>query len=159
VQAANETQFGTWGCLLAGATVTIHAAGWLEGGLSVSYEKLITDIDVLQMVAELCANTSADTPEIAMDALADVQPGGHFFGTQHTMDRYQTAFYEPIASDLTNFGTWAERGAIDTNTRATGIWKDILANFKAPPMDGDRVAGLDDYIRKGTAAGGAAPES
>ena len=33
-------------------TVCIHAAGWLEGGLSVSYEKLITDLEALQTIAE-----------------------------------------------------------------------------------------------------------
>ncbi|MBT8413875.1 MAG: trimethylamine methyltransferase family protein, partial [Boseongicola sp.] len=90
VQAAGETQFGLWGCLMAGATVTIHAAGWLEGGLTVSYEKLITDIEILQMVAELCAETPATDAEIGLDALAEVAPGGHFFAAGQTMSRYQT---------------------------------------------------------------------
>ena len=107
-QAANETQFATWGCLLAGATVILHAAGWLEGGLTVSYEKLITDMEVLQMVAELCSGPQANPADIGMDALADVEPGGHFFATQHTMDRYKTAFYEPLIADWSNFGQWTE---------------------------------------------------
>lgn len=155
VQAANETQFGTWGCLMAGATVIIHAAGWLEGGLTVSYEKLITDMEVLQMVAELCTQTDLD---LAADALADVQPGGHFFGTPHTMDRYKTAFYEPLAHIADNFGTWTERGAVDTTTRATAIWQDILTK-PGPAIDQDRAAALDDFVAKRTAAGGAPPES
>ena len=159
VQAANETQFGTWGCLMAGATVVIHSAGWLEGGLTVSYEKLVTDVEVLNMVAEMCAATPAGDAEIAMEALADVQPGGHFFGTQHTMDRYQTQFYEPVVHDFANFGTWRERGSIDTNARATGVWKGILENFKAPAVDQQRVVDLHASIRKMTEAGGAEPES
>lgn len=155
VQAANETQFGTWGCLLSGATVVIHAAGWLEGGLTVSYEKLITDIEVLQMTAELCAATDLD---LATDALAEVAPGGHFFATQHTMERYQTAFYEPLAHIADNFGTWTERGSVDANTRATAIWQDILTK-PGPAIDGNRCAALAEFIAKRTSQGGAPPES
>ncbi|AAV93880.1 trimethylamine methyltransferase family protein [Ruegeria pomeroyi] len=158
-QAANETQFGLWGCLLAGATVTIHAAGWLEGGLTVSYEKIITDLEVLQMVAELCAGTPATDADIALDALREVPPMGHFFGAAHTMARYQTQFYEPLVGDWSNFGQWSERGAVDANHRATGIWRGIVDNFEPPPMDPDRVAALQDFIARRTAEGGAPPES
>jgi trimethylamine--corrinoid protein Co-methyltransferase len=158
-QAANETQFGLWGCLLAGATVVIHAAGWLEGGLTVSYEKLITDLEVLQMVAEMCHDTAAGEAEIALDALAEVGPAGHFFGASHTMERYQTEFYQPLVADWSNFGTWTERGSQTASQRATGIWQDILARNARPAMDGARVEALAAYIETGTARGGAAPES
>ena len=87
VQGANETQLGLWGCLLAGSTVVLHAAGWLEGGLTISYEKLITDVEVLQIVAELCAGARAGADEIGLDALAEVQPSGHFFAAGQTMAR------------------------------------------------------------------------
>lgn len=159
VQAANETQFGTWGCLLAGATVVIHAAGWLEGGLTVSYEKLITDLEILQMVAELCTETPADAADIGLAALEDVQPGGHFFGTPHTMERYQTAFYEPLIGDLANFGTWQERGSKDATTRATEMWKQIVAEAAGPSVDETALAHLRDDIRRKSDAGGAPPES
>jgi len=158
-QAAHETQFALWGCLLAGATVVIHAAGWLEGGLTVSYEKLITDMEVLQMVAEMCAETAAGEAEIGLDALAEVAPGGHFFATQQTMQRYQTEFYEPLVADWSNFGTWTERGAVDATTRATGIWQRILAEDPGPTVSPDRVAGLQDFIARRSAEGGAPPES
>jgi trimethylamine--corrinoid protein Co-methyltransferase len=159
VQAANETQFGTWGCLMAGATVIIHAAGWLEGGLTVSYEKLITDLEVLQMVAELCAAGETVGADLGLDAIADVQPSGHFFGTPHTMERYQTEFYEPLVADYANYGTWQERGEIDANTRATGVWQDILARPNPVKTDDQAVGDLKDYIAKATKAGGAAPVS
>ncbi len=158
-QAANESQFGLWGCLMAGASVVIHSAGWLEGGLTVSYEKIITDLEVLQMVAELCAGTPATDADIALDALREVQPSGHFFGAGHTMERYQTQFYEPLVGDWSNFGTWTERGAVDADNRATGIWRNIVDNFEAPSHDPDRVAGLQDFIARRTEQGGAAPES
>ena len=159
VQAASETQFGLWGCLTAGATVVIHAAGWLEGGLTVSYEKLITDVEVLQMVAELCTQTACAESDIALDALAEVAPGGHFFGAAHTMERYQTAFYEPLIGDLSNFGTWQENGAVETTARATEKWQSILADSPGPDVDGEALARLQAYIRRKTDAGGAPPES
>lgn len=160
VQAANENQMGLWGCLMAGATVVIHSAGWLEGGLSVSYEKLITDAEVLNMVAELCAGAQAGSDEIGFNnAIAEVAPSGHFFATSQTMERYATEFYEPIVHDYANFGTWTERGAQDASMRATAVWKDILRNSPAPSADTERVTALREDIERRTAAGGAPPES
>ncbi|MDJ0631272.1 MAG: trimethylamine methyltransferase family protein [Rhodobacter sp.] len=160
VQAANENQFGLWGCLLAGATVIIHSAGWLEGGLTVSYEKLVTDAEVLNMVAELCAGAQAGTDEIGFEnALAQVEPSGHFFAAPQTMERYNTEFYEPIVHDYANFGTWTERGARDATTRATDVWKSILAADTRPAVDPVRVEALRAFIEKRTAEGGAPPES
>ena len=156
-QAANETQFGLWGNLLAGATVIIHAAGWLEGGLTVSYEKIITDLEVLQSVAELCVPTPADADARGLSALAEVQPGGHFFGSAHTMARYQTEFYAPLVHDFANFGTWEERGGETATERATGIWQRILAEESRPATDPDKVAAMTDYIARKTEAGGAPP--
>ena len=159
VQAANENQLGLWGCILAGATVVIHSAGWLEGGLTVSYEKLICDVEVLNMVAELCAGAQAGASEIGFDAVAEVQPSGHFFAAAQTMARYQTEFYEPVVHDYANFGTWEERGAEDASTRATKVWQSILANDTGPVVDPERADALKAYIARQSAAGGAPPES
>ncbi len=160
VQAANENQLGLWGCLMAGATVIIHSAGWLEGGLTVSYEKIITDVEVLNMIAEICAGAQAGADEIGFDsALSHVDPSGHFFSAPQTMARYNTEFYAPIVHDYANFGTWTERGAQDASTRATQVWQDILAKDVRPEVDGARLEALQDYIAKRTAAGGAPPES
>lgn len=154
-QAANETQMGTWGCLLGGATVVIHAAGWQEGGLTVGYEKLITDMEGVQMIADLCRDYQGKTDDIGLDAIAGIDPGGHFFGCDHTMARYRTEFYEHIVADLSNFGTWTENGAIDAHERATGVWKSILEQGNRPEIDQDRVEALKSYISKRTAEGGA----
>ena len=160
VQAANENQFGLWGCFMAGATVVIHSAGWLEGGLTVSYEKLITDVEVLNMVAELCAKKQAGTDEIGFDtSLGQVAPGGHFFATSQTMERYKTEFCEPIVHDYSNHGTWRDRGANDASSRATEVWKAILADSTGPAVDGVKLGALQDFIAKRTAEGGAPPES
>ena len=160
VQAANENQFGLWGCLLAGATVIIHSAGWLEGGLTVSLEKLVTDAEVLNMIAEMCAGAKAGADEIGLEnAFPHVAPSGHFFAAPQTMDRYNTEFYEPIVHDYANFGTWEERGAQDASTRATAVWQKALEDHRPVAFDPDRRAALRAFIDKRSAEGGAPPES
>ncbi len=159
VQGANETQLGLWGCLLAGASVVIHSAGWLEGGLTISYEKMITDVEVLQIVAELCAGAQAGDGEIGLDALAEVQPSGHFFAAGQTMKRYRTEFYEPIVSEMKTFGTWEHEGSVDATARATSVWESILAQPPKPDVDLDRIAEMRDFAAKRTSEGGAPPES
>ena len=156
-QAAHETQLSLWGSVLAGATVCIHAAGWLEGGLSFSYEKMITDLEVLQSIAEMCSTVPADDDAIGFDAIAEVAPGGHFFAAQHTMSRYQAAFYNPLVADLSNFGTWTEQGGIDATQRAKAVWQRTLQNFRPPAS----TAGGDDrlaaFLARRSRAGGAPP--
>lgn len=157
-QGATETVNALWAALLAQATVTVHTAGWLEGGLAFGYEKFILDIEALQTLAELSRPAAADTAALAFDAIAEVQPGGHFFAAQHTMERYQTAFYAPLVADLSNFGLWTENGAQTADQRATAVWQKTLADF-TPPAACDGVAErLAAYISDRTRAGGMAPE-
>ena len=158
-QAANETQMGLWASVLAGATVLIHSAGWLEGGLTFSYEKMITDLEALQTIAELCADTPADADAIGFDAIAEVTPGGHFFSTAQTMARYRNAFYEPLVADLSNFGNWTEAGSKTATERAQGVWRKILAEYRAPPRSEEIDAVLAPFIARRTSEGGAPPVS
>ena len=155
-QAANETQLSMWGAVLAGCTMLVHAAGWIEGGLTLSYEKLITDLETLQVFAELCAPTPCEEPDLAFEALREVPPGGHFFGAAHTLERYQTAFYEPMIADWSNFGTWSERGSKDASTRANEAWQALLAEQPKSILPTERVEALDGFIARRTAEGGCA---
>ncbi|MEY5037515.1 MAG: hypothetical protein RL472_621 [Pseudomonadota bacterium] len=141
-QGATETVNALWAAMLAQATVTVHAAGWLEGGLSFGYEKFILDVEALQTLAELCRPAAADTAALAYDAIAEVAPGGHFFAAQHTMERYQTAFYAPLVADLSNHGLWVEQGAQTADQRATAIWQRVLQDFTAPTA----CAGIQDRL-------------
>lgn len=156
-QGAMETVNGLWGALMAQATLTVHAAGWLEGGLSFGYEKFITDVEALQMLAEMCFKPSGDAPEIGFEALADVQPGGHFFATQHTMDRYAEAFYAPLNAELTNYGSWEAAGAQTADQRATAVWEGLLQDFTPPPSGAAVADRLAVYIEQKSKEGGAPP--
>lgn len=155
MQAAQETTHTLWGAMLSQATLVVHAAGWLEGGLSFGYEKFICDIEALQTLAEMCARP--DPADMGLDALAEVPPGGHFFAAAHTMARYDSAFYAPLVSDLSNFGQWTENGALRADQRATSIWQRILADFQPPPHGAEADERLTGFIAARTAAGGAAP--
>ncbi len=155
MQGATENNMGLWGACLANATLTIHAAGWLEGGLSFGYEKFINDIEALQIIAEMCTGPVANAAEIGFDALKEVPPGGHFFATQHTMDRYRDAFYVPLVADLQNYGAWKEAGAQTSAMRATGIWQRVLADYSQPSSGAEAAERLAPYIVQKTREGGA----
>jgi trimethylamine---corrinoid protein Co-methyltransferase len=154
-QAAYESVFSLWGAIQGGGNLMMHAAGWLEGGLRCSYEKTILDIDLLQMVAEFLTPLDLSEEALAIDAIRDVGPGGHFFGTQHTQDRYKTAFYSPIISDWRNFETWAEAGSPTAIEKANRVWKERLASYEEPYMDPAIREELDAFVDKRRSEGGA----
>lgn len=158
-QSAYETMMNMFGALQGGANMIIHAAGWLESGLSASLEKFVIDIDVLQMVAESFQPIDTTDAEIALDAIAGVDPGGHFFGTAHTLERYRSAFYEPIVFDRSNFERWQEEGSLTAPERANRLWKSMLESFEPPPLDAAVVAELEDFVARRTSEGGALPRS
>ncbi|MEP4432699.1 MAG: trimethylamine methyltransferase family protein, partial [Hyphomicrobiales bacterium] len=155
MQAANETNMALWGGLMANATVLVHAAGWLEGGLTFGYEKFINDIEAVQTLAEMNEMPGATKADIGFEALKDVEPGGHFFATQHTMDRYEEAFYAPLVADLSNFGTWEAAGAQRSDQRATAMWKQVLNDFKAPASSEGAAERLASFIERRIGEGGA----
>ncbi len=148
-----------FGAVLGGCNVLLHAAGWLEGGLTASKEKFILDVEVLQTLAETFQPLVVDDDEIGLGAIAETPPGGHFFGGEHTLARYRTAFYEPLVSDWANFGQWTEEGSRDATQRANEIWKQVLAEFEPPPLDDAIAAELAEFVERRTAEGGAPPES
>ena len=101
-QAGYESQMSIWSAVLGGAHLLYHGAGWMEGGLTASFEKIVLDVEMLQMMAVTIAPADVTTAEIdeGVAAIADVATGGHFFGSPHTLARYETAFYEPLDLEL-----------------------------------------------------------
>ena len=158
-QGTYETMISLFGAVLGGCNLLVHAAGWLEGGLTASKEKLVLDVEVLQVLAESFQPVVVDDEEIGLDAIAETPPGGHFFGGAHTLQRYRTAFYEPLVSDWSNYGQWTEAGSRDATQRANETWKRILAEFDPPPLDEAIAEELGEFVARRTAEGGAHPES
>ena len=147
-QAAYESQMSLWGSVMGGAHLINHAAGWLEGGLTASFEKLIIDAEMLQMMAEYLRPIELSDDELALDAIAEVDPGGHHFGTAHTLQRYESAFYDPIISSRENFESWQEAGSKDAAARANTIWKQMLKDYEQPPLDAAIDEALVDYVER-----------
>ena len=141
-QAGYESVFSLWGAIMGGANMVYHGAGWMEGGLHASPEKMVIDADLLQMVATFLQPLIVDDATMAVEAIAEVGPGGHFFGTQHTQDRYRDAFYRPMISDWRNYESWAEAGGKTATERANAIWKGLLAEYEPPPID----PGIDEAL-------------
>ena len=153
-QAAYESQMAIWGALMGGAHLLNHAAGWMHGGLTASFEKLILDAEMLQMMDAYFEPMIVDEATLALDAIREVGPAGHFFGAAHTMSRYETAFYAPLVSNWDNHGTWVERGSVTARDRANTIWKQMLADYEEPTLDIAIRDELDDYVERRKAEGG-----
>ncbi len=156
-QSMWETSNSLWAAVQSGSHMVYHAAGWLEGGLVASPEKFIMDCEVLQMIQRYFEPETYATgvDDIALDAIKDVGSSGHFFGIQHTQDRYSTAFYQPYLADWRNFEAWEAAGATWTAERAHKMFKEIVDSFEAPPMDPGRRDELADFVARRKAEGGA----
>ncbi len=142
--------------LYGGANLLMHAAGWVESGLCTSYEKFVLDCEVVQSFAHVFEPIPVTGNALAVDEIAEVGPGGHFFGTPRTIATYETAFYQPLISSTQNYGAWMEAGGRSAAERATLIWQEALRVFEEPALDAGIAEALDEFVAKRRSAGGAA---
>ena len=154
-QAAYESQMALWGAITGGAHLIEHAAGWMHGGLTASYEKLILDAEMLQMMQAWMEPMATDDAALGLDAIAEAGPGGHFFGTAQTMGSYQTAFHQPMLSNWDNYPNWLEKGSEEAPRRANRIWKEVIAAYDEPKLDEAKAEALAAYVARRKAEGGA----
>ncbi len=126
----------------------LHAAGWLEGGLISGYEKFVLDHETLAMAARLAGGISLEDEEFAWDAYEEVEPGGHFLGSAHTIRHYETAFYQHSVFNMDNFEKWEAEGSIDSYKRANGVWKRMLADYQPPTIDAGKKDALLDFVAR-----------
>ena len=143
-EAANTLQNG----LMAGVNFMLHTAGWQEGGLAMGYEKFIMDCDQAGMMAVFAEGVDMSENGQALDALADVGPGAHFLGCEHTQKNFQTAFYRSEVADNNSYEQWVEDGSLSAEDRAAKIYKTMLAEYKLPELDPDIDARLLKYIEE-----------
>ncbi len=156
-QAAYESAQTIMPTILGGVNFTLHAAGWLEGGLVSSYEKLVMDADQLGMMQVLAGGVDLSENGQALSAIREVGPGNHFLGCAHTRENFETAFYRSSIADNNSFEQWLAEGEKSAEQRANTLWKQLLAEYEAPPLDpaidealqafiGERKAALPDGI-------------
>jgi trimethylamine--corrinoid protein Co-methyltransferase len=154
-QAAYESVFSLWGAIMGGVNFLMHGAGWMEGGLQASFEKMALDAELLSMVAEFLRPLRVEEPDLALDAMREVGPGGHFFGAEHTQSRYRTAFFPPTISDWRNFETWREAGSPTAVDAAERIVAERLRDYAPPPFEPERREALEAFVGRRKAEGGA----
>jgi trimethylamine--corrinoid protein Co-methyltransferase len=154
-QAAYESVFSLWGLTMGGGNFIMHGAGWLEGGLVAGFEKFVLDCDLIQMVMEFLQPLEMTEDALAVEAIREVGPGGHFFGAQHTLARYANAFYAPIVSDWRNNQQWLAAGKPEAPQRAHAVYKQALADYQPPPIDPAIRDELNAFVDRRIRDGGA----
>ena len=147
-QAAWESQNSLWSAVMGYGNMIKHSGGWLEGGLCASFEKLIIDVELMQMMVQFLQPIKVGEQELAIETIKSVGAGGHFFGTEHTIERYKTAFYAPLVADWSNFETWQEKGEKTAAQRAHLLYKKILEQYTPPELDPAIRESLHDYAAK-----------
>jgi trimethylamine--corrinoid protein Co-methyltransferase len=142
-QAAYESANTLQPTILAGVNFVLHAAGWLEGGLAIGYEKFVLDNDQLGMAHTFVKGVDLSANGQALDAIRENTPGQHFLGTAHTLANFDQAFYRSPVADNSSYEQWLEDGSKDAPQRANAIWKKTLAQYEAPPID----EAIDEELR------------
>ena len=151
-QAMAEGTMSMLAAIHCGANFVMHSAGFLDGLLSMSYEKFMMDADLCGALHAYLDGVAVDDNALALDAFAEVGPGGHFFGCRHTMGNYLTAFRESETADNEPFEKWEAAGSEDAARRANRQWKKVLAEFEPPPLDTATLAALEDFVARRKAA-------
>jgi len=147
-QAAYESANTLQAAAMAGVNFMLHTAGWLEGGLSMSYEKFIMDVDQANMMAVLLRGVDMSENGQAMDAIREVGPGTHFLGAGHTLTNFESAFYTSTIADNNSFEQWEQEGEKDAAQRANAIWKKMLEEYQPPAMDSSTDEALLEFIKR-----------
>ena len=156
-QSATESTIAVWGAVMGGVNLLLHGAGWLEGGLLTSFEKMVIDADLLNMVTAMLQPVTIDDAALAVEAIAEVGPAGHFFGTQHTQDRYETEHFQPMVSSWSNFEMWDEAGRVESHQRAETLARTLIDAHVEPLMADDQRMALDDFVARRVTEGGVEP--
>ena len=147
-QATYESEMSLWACFTAHTNLLYHAAGWMEGGLTASFEKFVLDAELIGMLAETVKPFEITEDTLAFDAIADIPTGGQFFDHPHTLARYKDAFYEPMLSDWRNYEVWEQDGARIATERATAIWQQALSQYQQPEMDAAQAEKIAEFVAK-----------
>lgn len=152
-QAMQESSDSMTTALLAGSDIVFHAAGWLEGGLTMGYEKYVMDLDRCGMMCRMTQGLSIDNNQLGREAYSQSSPGGNFLSTAHTLSNFETVNYKStLLSDTQSYEQWTETGSLDASQRATKVWKEMLEQYQPPDLDPAVDEALRAYISRRKAA-------
>ena len=152
--SGQESANSVFAAMASGANLLMHAAGWVEGGLCTSYEKFVLDCEIVQSMMQMLQPVEMAPGDFAFGEIAEVGPGGHFFGTERTIATFETAFYRPLVSITQNYGAWMEAGGKSASERAAGIWQEALNTYEEPVLDADIREELSAFVARRREHGG-----
>ena len=147
-QAGYESFNTLIAAFLAGTNVCWQSAGWLEGGLVTSFEKFAADCEILDLLQRQFAPLEVDEASLAFDAHVEVGQGGHFFGAQHTLERFRECFWRPTVASTENFERWKKNGSLDHAARASRRWRELLEQYERPPLDEAVEEELVEFVER-----------
>jgi trimethylamine--corrinoid protein Co-methyltransferase len=150
-QAMQESATSMMAGIMAGSNFIFHAAGWLESGLTMGYEKFVMDLDHCGMMVRMLGGLNIDSDGLAADAFREAGPGGLFLGTAHTLAHFETANYLSPLADTASYEQWVESGRLGLEQRAHRAWKQMLEDYQAPALDPAIDEALQDYMTRSKA--------
>lgn len=145
-QAMQDSASAMWSTLISGSHQVWHSAGWLEGGLVMSYEKFVMDLDHCGAMMTMLQGFGTDAEAFGRDAYLETGPGQNFLSSQHTLRHFATANFQPTIPEAGSFETWYENGSPSVDQRATAVWKRILEDYEKPPLDDDILNALTEFV-------------
>jgi trimethylamine---corrinoid protein Co-methyltransferase len=147
-QAAHESAMALWSTFLSGSDFVMHAAGWLEGGLTTSFEKIVLDIEALRMFRALREGIPVDDEHLALEAIRETGPGGMFLASSHTLEHFREwSFLSPVYRS-TAYSSWAKAGSLRADEAATPVWQGMLERYEEPTLDAAVAEELDEFIAR-----------
>jgi trimethylamine--corrinoid protein Co-methyltransferase len=149
-QAATESAMSLWATYLAQCDLVVHAAGWIEGGLTASYEKLVLDLETIRMFDRLSDGLVVDDEQLAYDTIAEVGPGGLYLAHEHTLQRFRTDLFMSPLFRSQAYPTWVKQGSQTADVVATGVWQQLLESYQDPGIDDAVDAELRDFVDRRT---------
>ena len=146
--AGAQSMIAMLSALLGRVHFVLHAAGFLESGLSASFAKMVMDADQLSHLLGIVRGLRIDDDALALDAIRDVGPAGHFFGHGHTIEHYESAFYRPMTAETGTWDQWVEEGRRNVEARAAAVAASLIESFESPPLDEGVADGLDEFVAR-----------
>lgn len=147
-QAGQEKMMMLWPLVLGGVHYVLHGAGWSDGGLTASFEQMVLDAELLEMMGRFFSGVVVDEGTLALEVMAHVVAGGHFLGEEHTRKHFKSEFYFPVLADTDAYESWVKKGSKDVYARASERYKKLLATYQKPPIDAALEAELQEFVAR-----------
>jgi trimethylamine--corrinoid protein Co-methyltransferase len=145
IQAGYDSANSMWPVMLGGCNFIVHAAGFVEGALGVSYSKWVQDSFQLDGFHRFFSGIADEDLDPLLEDIAAVGPGGHFLGSHHTR---LNPFVMNKLQNNDSYEQWAEDGAKSGDVVGAEEARRQLEAYQPPPMEVGISEALDDFVER-----------